>query len=48
MAAHQFALRAFNGIAVFHALFEGVGLLLRSPVLQRGVMFSHQDRKGVS
>src|ERR1039457_1546687 len=44
MAAHQFALRAFNGIAVFHALFQGVGLLLRSPVLQRGVMFSHQDR----
>jgi hypothetical protein len=44
MATHQFALRAFNGIAVFHALFEGVGLLLRSPVLQRAIMFSHQDR----
>ncbi|MDA1277160.1 MAG: hypothetical protein O2960_24365 [Verrucomicrobia bacterium] len=41
MAADQFALRAFNGIAMFHALLKGVGLLLKSPRLQMGVMLAH-------
>src|SRR5437762_3674745 len=39
----QFALRAFDGIAMFHPHFEGVGLLLLAPALQQGVVLAdHQ------
>ena len=44
MSPDQLALRAFDGVAMFHALLESVGLLLLAPGLQHGVMLSHQHR----
>jgi hypothetical protein len=40
VTSNQLALRAFNGVAVFHPLLESLGLLLLAAGLQRGVMLS--------
>src|SRR5437870_10471204 len=44
MSTHQFALRALDGIALFHCLAERLALLLHSPRLQRRIMPSHHQR----
>ena len=44
VAPDQFALRAFDGVAMFHALLESVGWLFLAPRLQMGVMFTRGQR----
>jgi len=41
---HQLTLRAFDRVAMFHALLEGRGLLLLPSSLQHGVIFAHDQR----
>src|SRR5437867_5096268 len=42
MASDQFALGAFNAVAMFHPLLERLGLLLLPPGLQEAVVLAHQ------
>ena len=44
MRAHQFALRAFEGIALAALQPEGFGLLFLSALLQEVVVLAHQQR----
>ena len=44
MSPDQFALRAFNGVAMSHPLLKGFGLLLLPSRLQGGVMLTHRQR----
>src|SRR5215469_3248982 len=44
VGSHQFALGAFNGIAMFHPLLEGRCLLLLPTRLQGGVVLAHDQR----
>ena len=44
VATDQFALRAFDGVALMHGLFERIGLLFPPPPLQVFVVLTHVER----
>ena len=44
VASDSLTLRAFNGITMFHPFFEGIGLLLLPPGLEKGVVLADQER----